>query len=59
VKEVLALGLGFHKFIRRWVPHALSSPQKIKRVEGSTKLTQILNDSEAGSFDGIATGDEF
>jgi hypothetical protein len=30
-----------------------------KRVEASTELTQILNDLEAGFFDGITTGDEF
>jgi hypothetical protein len=30
----------------------------VKRVEASTELVQILNDSEADSFDGITTGDE-
>jgi hypothetical protein len=40
------------------VPHTLSGTQKVKRVEASTELLQILNDLEADSFDGIATGDE-
>jgi hypothetical protein len=30
----------------------------VKRVEASTELIQILNDLEADSFDGIATGDK-
>jgi acyl-CoA hydrolase len=40
------------------VPHPLSCPQKVKRVEASTELLQILNDLEADSFDGIAIGNE-
>jgi hypothetical protein len=30
----------------------------VKRVEASTELLQILNDLQADSFPGIATGDE-
>jgi hypothetical protein len=30
----------------------------VTRVEASNELLQILNDLEAGSFDGITTGDE-
>jgi hypothetical protein len=40
------------------MPHTLSGPEKVKRVETSTELWQILNDLEADSFDGIAAGDE-
>jgi hypothetical protein len=40
------------------VPYTLSDRQKVKRVEASTELVQILNDLEADSFDGIATGDQ-
>jgi hypothetical protein len=40
------------------VPHTLSEPQKVKRVEASTELLQILNDLEADSVDGIASGDK-
>jgi hypothetical protein len=36
----------------------MPGPQNVKRVEASTELLQILNDLEADSFDGIATGDE-
>jgi hypothetical protein len=58
VKDILVRDLGLSKLTRRWVPHTLSGPQKVKRVEGSTELFQILNDLEADSFHGIATGDE-
>jgi hypothetical protein len=40
------------------VPHTLSDPQKIKRAGASAELIRILNDLEAGSLDGIPTGDE-
>jgi hypothetical protein len=40
------------------VPHTLSGPQKVRRVEGSTELLQILNDLEVDSLDRIPTGDE-
>jgi hypothetical protein len=56
VRKVLARDLGLQKFTRQWVPHTLSEPQKIKRVEASIDLIQILNGLEADSFDGITTG---
>jgi hypothetical protein len=59
VKEILARDLGSRKFTRRSVPHTLSDPQKVKRVEASTELLHILNPLEIDSFDGITTGDEF
>jgi histone-lysine N-methyltransferase SETMAR len=58
VKEILDRDLGFKKFTRRWVPHTISDPQKLKRVETSAELLQILNDLQTGSFDGITTGEE-
>jgi histone-lysine N-methyltransferase SETMAR len=58
VKDILARDLALTKFIRRREPHLLSGIQKAKKVEASTELLQILNDLEADSFDGIATGDE-
>jgi hypothetical protein len=58
VKDLLARNLGLKLFIRRWVPHTPSVPQQVKRVEASIELLQILNDLEADSFDGIATGDQ-
>jgi hypothetical protein len=45
------------KFTRRWVPHALSDPQKATTVEASNELLHMLNDLEADSFDGIPIGD--
>jgi hypothetical protein len=50
VKEILIRDLGLKKITRRWVPHALSDRQKVKRVEASTDLVQILNGLEADSF---------
>jgi hypothetical protein len=58
VKDILARDLGLKKLTRRRVPHTLSGLQKVKKIEASTELLQILNDLEADSFDGIATGDE-
>jgi hypothetical protein len=58
VKEIFDHDLGFKKSTRRWVPHTLSDPQKLKRVETSADLLQILNDLQADCFDGITTGDE-
>jgi hypothetical protein len=58
VKEILHRDLCFKKFTRRWVPHTLSDPQKLKRVETSAELLQILNDLQTDSFDGITPGDE-
>jgi hypothetical protein len=58
VKDILARDLGLKEFTRRWVRDTLSGRQKVKRVEGSTELLQILTDLETDPFDGIATGDE-
>jgi histone-lysine N-methyltransferase SETMAR len=58
VKEILDRNLSFKKFTRRWVPHTLSDPRKLKKVETSAELLQILNDLQADFFDGITTGDE-
>jgi hypothetical protein len=40
------------------MPHTLSDPQQVKRVEASTELLHILNELEVDSFDGVTTGDE-
>jgi hypothetical protein len=58
VKEILARDLGLRKFTRRWVPHTVSDPQKVKRIETSIELFHILNAMEVDSVDGITTGDE-
>jgi hypothetical protein len=57
-KEIFVRDLGLKKFTQRWVPHTLSDPQQVTRVETSNELLQILNDLEADSFDGITTGNE-
>jgi hypothetical protein len=59
VKEILPRNLGLKNFTRRRMPHALSGPQKVRRVDASTELLQILNDLEVDSFDWITTGNEF
>jgi hypothetical protein len=58
VKKAFARGLGLQRFARQWGPYTRSDTQKIKRVEPSAELTQIFNDLEADSFDGIITGEE-
>jgi hypothetical protein len=58
VKEILAGDRGLRKVTQRWVPHTLSGPQKVKRVEASTELLHILNVLEVDSFDGITRSDE-
>jgi hypothetical protein len=58
VKHILARDLRLKKFTRPWVPHTLSGTQKVKGVEASTELLQVLSDLEADYFDGIATGDD-
>jgi hypothetical protein len=58
VKEILAVDLGFRRFSRRWLPHTLSDPQKVRTVEASIELLHIFNELEVSSFDGITTGEE-
>jgi hypothetical protein len=58
VKDILARDLRLKQLTRRWAPRTLSAPQKVKRVEASTELLRLLNDLDADSFDGIATGEE-
>jgi hypothetical protein len=48
----------FEQFTRRWVPHTLSDPQKMTRVEASDELLQILSDLEADSSDEITIDNE-
>jgi hypothetical protein len=46
------------KFSRRWVPHSLSNPQKVARVEAAKEMLRILQKLETNDFDGLATGEE-
>jgi hypothetical protein len=58
VKEILQRELGMRKFSRRWVPHSLTSAQKVARVNASIEMLRILQESAANDFDGVTTGDE-
>jgi hypothetical protein len=59
IKAILQRELGMRKFPRRWVPHFLSSAQKVARVEALKTILRVLQDAESNDFKGIATGDEF
>jgi hypothetical protein len=41
IKDILQRQLGMGKFSRRWVPHFLSSGQKVARVEASKKYCEF------------------
>jgi hypothetical protein len=58
VRKILKRESGMEKFSRLWVPHSLSSAQKVSRVEPSKEMLNIRQESETNYFDGIATGDE-
>jgi transposase len=58
VKEILQRELGMRKFSRRWVPHSLTSAQRVARLDASTPILRILQESEANDFDAVTTGDE-
>jgi hypothetical protein len=57
IKEILQKELGLKKFLRRWVTHFLSPAQKFSRVEASTEMQRILQESGESHFEEIATGD--
>jgi hypothetical protein len=42
VTEILERELGMRKFSRRWVPHSLSSAQKVALIEASNEMLRIL-----------------
>jgi hypothetical protein len=58
VKEILQRELGMRKFSRRWVPHSLTSAQKVARVDASIEMLRILQESKVNDFNGVTTGDE-
>jgi hypothetical protein len=57
VKDILARDLGLKTFTRRW-PSYTVRPTKNEERRGINCAVTDLNDLEADSFDGIATGDE-
>jgi hypothetical protein len=58
VKEILQRELGMRIFSRRWVPHSLTSAQRVARVDPSIEMLRILQESEENDFDGVTTHDE-
>jgi hypothetical protein len=58
VTEILQRELGMTKFSRRWVPHSLTSAQKVARVDASIEMLRTLSESDTNDFDGVTTGDE-
>jgi hypothetical protein len=55
LREILHRELGMRESSRRWVPHSLSSAQNVARVEASSEMLEIFQESETNYFDGIAT----
>jgi hypothetical protein len=58
LKEILQRELGMRKFSRRGVAHSLSPVEKVGRVEASTEMFRILQESEANHFDAVAMDEE-
>jgi hypothetical protein len=58
VNDILQRELGMRKFSRRWVPHFLSTAQKVARFKASKTILRVLQDAESKDFEGIATSDE-
>ena len=56
VRLTLTEELHYHKFIRKWVPHVLSAPQKQQRVSDSQELLQAIE--HANGLRDTITGDE-
>jgi hypothetical protein len=49
---------GLKQFSRRWVPHQLSSPQKVDCVNRCRALLHLLQQLQLFDFEGMTTGDE-
>jgi hypothetical protein len=58
IKDSLQRELGMRKFLRRWVPHFLSSARKVADIEASKTILRVLQDAESNDCKGIATSDE-
>ena len=50
--------MGYKNYHLRWVPHNLNETQKLKRLNMSKELVQILEKSKENGFADIITGDE-
>jgi hypothetical protein len=58
IKDILQIKLGMKKCSQSWVPHFLSLPQKVARVEAPKTILRVLQDAESNDLERIATGDE-
>jgi hypothetical protein len=58
IKRNLDRDLGLRKFTCRWMPHMLSTEQKVRRVTKSQSLLTILANLAEKNFQEIITGDE-
>jgi hypothetical protein len=50
IKHALERGLGMRAFVRRWIPHRLSEPNKRERVIEATSLLEALRADERNNF---------
>ena len=57
-KRVLREELGLVRVTFRWIPYKLNDDQKLKRVELSKSLLQVLQNATTKSIKDIITGDE-
>ena len=58
VYRILTNDLGYVLKSLKWIPHQLTSSQKVSRIDMSKKLLTILNESQQMNYINIITGDE-
>jgi hypothetical protein len=58
IMNIVNRELGLRKFTHRWMPHILSTEQKLRRVKDFQGLLTILANIVEKNFQRITTGDE-
>jgi hypothetical protein len=58
IKRILVNDLGMRKFVRRWIPHDLSDPNRRERVLKANLLLEELGADERNEFANTMTGNE-
>jgi hypothetical protein len=58
IKEIMDRELGFMKISRRWVPHRLTSAQKVDWINEGGTFLEIPRACHQDSFQGFTTRDE-
>lgn len=58
VHEILSTHLNVRKVVARWVPKLLTPDMKRTRVELSTQLLEMVNNTHPNFYDRLVTGDE-